>query len=102
MECYFEEANLNTERRLFRTSRRRLDRRQQRVALIQELFSQEIEKIDPQFYIRLKESSLYRDEAESSYSVFEDNEYTDKEYYEQYPTIHHLISTLIGEIVFVI
>lgn len=92
----FEEANLNTERRLFRTSRRRLDRRQQRVALIQELFSQEIEKIDPQFYIRLKESSLYRDEAEASYSVFEDNEYTDKEYYEQYPTIHHLISTLIS------
>ena len=57
----FEEANLNTDRRSFRTARRRLDRRQQRVTLIQELFAGEIEKVDPRFYIRLKEGGLYRD-----------------------------------------
>ena len=77
----FEEANLNTERRSFRTARRRLDRRQQRVTLIQELFAGEIEKIDPRFYIRLKEGGLYRDESESPFTIFNDSNFTDKEYH---------------------
>lgn len=92
----FEEANLNTERRSFRTARRRLDRRQQRVTLIQELFAGEIEKTDPRFYIRLKEGGLYRDEAESPFTIFNDNNFTDKEYHSKYPTIHHLIVELMN------
>ena len=39
-----EEANLKTERRQHRTERRRLDRRQQRVTLIREIFAKEIAK----------------------------------------------------------
>ena len=92
----FEEANLNTKRRSFRTARRRLDRRQQRVALIQELFAGEIEKRDPRFYIRLKEGGLYRNEAESPFTIFNDNNFTDKEYHSKYPTIHHLIAELMN------
>jgi len=48
----FEEAKLNDERRAFRTSRRRLDRRQQRVKLVQEIFAHEIAQVDENFYRR--------------------------------------------------
>ncbi len=55
----FDAASLNTDRRTFRTARRRLDRRQQRIDLLQELFAKEIGKIDPRFFIRMEESTLY-------------------------------------------
>jgi len=91
----FEEAKLNDERRAFRTSRRRLDRRQQRVKLVQEIFAHEIAQVDENFYRRIKESALWRNDAHDEYPIFCDNDYTDKDYYKQYPTIHHLISELI-------
>ena len=91
----FPEGELSDERRGFRTARRRLDRRQQRVALIQELFAKEIAKVDPRFFVRIRESGLCRDDAEDSYSLFADENYTDVEYNRQYPTIHHLISELM-------
>ena len=91
----FDEAALNTERRSFRTARRRLDRRQQRVTLIQELFADEISKTDARFFIRLKESALYREDTGDSFTLFNDDGFTDKEYYSLYPTIHHLICDLM-------
>ncbi len=91
----FDEASLNTERRSFRTARRRLDRRQQRVKLIQELFAKEIAGKDERFFIRLAEASLYREDVGDSFTLFCDEGFTDKEYYEKYPTIHHLICDLI-------
>ncbi len=91
----FDEAQLNTDRRAFRVGRRRLDRRQQRVSLIQELFAAEIGKIDPRFFIRMQESALYRDDAQEPFSLFNDKGYTDKDYHRQYPTIHHLIHELM-------
>lgn len=92
----FEPGALCSERRNFRTARRRLDRRQQRVLLLQELFASEIGKIDERFFIRQQESRLYRDETEDDYILFVDEEYTDQMYYEQYPTIHHLICELMN------
>lgn len=91
----FETAKLNTERRMARTARRRLDRRKQRVMLIQELFAHAIYEVDPQFYIRIRESQLHRDEAQSQYTLFDELGFTDKEYNKAYPTIHHLILDLI-------
>lgn len=94
----FESANQSADRRAFRTARRRLDRRQQRVALINELFAREIAKVDTRFFIRRKESSLWREDASSSgdkFIVFNDANYTDKNYYRDYPTIHHLINRLM-------
>ncbi|MGN0546728.1 MAG: type II CRISPR RNA-guided endonuclease Cas9 [Acutalibacteraceae bacterium] len=91
----FDEASLCDERRSFRTARRRLDRRQQRVTLIQELFAPEVSKIDERFFIRLKESAMYREDVGDSFTLFNDDGFTDKEYYEKYPTIHHLISDLM-------
>lgn len=91
----FDRASLNDERRGFRSARRRLDRRQQRVSLIQELFADEIRKIDPRFFIRLEESSLFREDAGDRYVLFDGGEYTDREFFADYPTIHHLICDLM-------
>lgn len=91
----FEEASLCDKRRLHRTARRRLDRRKQRIQLLQELFAPEIAKVDKRFYIRLKESQLYREDAEDQYSIFCDAGFTDREYHKTYPTIHHLICDLM-------
>lgn len=91
----YDEAQLNTDRRGFRTSRRRLHRRQQRVAFLQEIMAHEIAKVDPRFYIRLQQSALYRDEAGEAFSIFNDEGFTDQDYHRQYPTIHHLICELM-------
>ncbi len=91
----FEEAQLNDERRAFRTARRRLDRRQQRVRLLQELFAREIAKVDENFFLRIKESALYPEDSRYGVSLFADKDYRDADYHRQYPTIHHLIMDLI-------
>jgi len=54
----FDEAALNTDRRGFRTSRRRIDRRQQRVKMVQDIFVAEIAHVDENFYRRIQESAL--------------------------------------------
>lgn len=91
----FDAAVLNTDRRAFRTARRRLDRRQQRVQLVEELFAPEVGKTDERFFIRLQQSALLRQEAGDAYPLFCDADYTDREYHAQYPTIHHLIYDLM-------
>ncbi len=93
----FEAANTKAERRSFRTARRRLDRRQQRVKLTQELFAKEIAKIDENFFIRIKESALLEKHRtlKNSYFLFNDTNFTDRDYHKKYPTIHHLICDLM-------
>ena len=95
----FEAANLRAERRGFRTARRRLNRRQNRVALIQELFAREIAKIDPDFFVRIRESNLFREDktnTESTDIFFDAEDYNDADFHREYPTIHHLISELMN------
>ena len=91
----FDGANLCDERRAFRTSRRRLGRCQQRVRLIQEIFANEISKVDPNFFIRIKESALFPEDTTHGAHLFCDKEFSDRDYHKLYPTIHHLIIDLI-------
>lgn len=93
----FDEAALNDERRAHRSARRRLDRRQQRIRLLQEIFAGEIARIDENFYRRIKESALWREDAQDAFCLFADERYTDADYHKQYPTIHHLIMDLIND-----
>ena len=67
----FEEAALNDKRRGFRTARRRLDRRQQRVQLVQEIFAQEIAKNHREAQEKLE--ALYEEWEELSEAVAELN-----------------------------
>lgn len=95
----FDEAVPAKERRVFRSNRRRLDRRKQRLNLLEELLSEEICKVDPLFYLRMKESKFYledkKQEVRQKYTLFCDERYTDVEYHKEFPTIYHLRSALI-------
>lgn len=83
----FESASTAEERRMFRTARRRLDRRNWRIQVLQEIFSEEISKVDPGFFLRMKESKYYPDDKrdaegncpELPYALFVDDNYTDKD-----------------------
>lgn len=92
----FDAASLSDERRSHRSARRRLDRRQQRINLLQEIFAKEISKVDDRFFIRLSESYRWREDVKDRYVFFNDEEYTDVQYMGEYPTIHHLICELIN------
>lgn len=96
----FDAANQSAERRTFRTSRRRLDRRQQRIKFLQELFAPEIAKVDERFFIRIKESALLREDKslpDDVNSIFCDASFSDRDYHKNYPTIHHLICDLMED-----
>ena len=53
---------------------------------------EEISKTDPSFFIRLKESSLLNEDKthRADFPIFNDSDYTDKDYYKDYPTAYHL------------
>ena len=95
----FEEATTAEDRRGYRSSRRRLARRKWRLNLLEELFAAEVEKVDENFFLRLKESQYhYEDKTHKvPYAIFNDKDYTDKDYYKDYPTIYHLRSKLMSE-----
>lgn len=91
----FESGQEAADRRTHRTNRRRIDRRQQRVDLVNELFSDAITRIDPHFFARRKESALFREDSTHGVRLFTGEGITDREYHKQYPTIHHLILELM-------
>jgi CRISPR-associated endonuclease Csn1 len=88
----FDTAKTAADRRFSRVNRRRLERRRQRILLLQEIFSNEIVKIDPGFFSRLNDSFFFpEDKSENQRNtLFNDPGYSDKNYHEQYPTIYHL------------
>ena len=93
----FDEASTAEERRMFRSARRRYMRRKERIKLLQGLFSEEIDKVDPGFLLRLNDSAYLREDkhVDQPNSLFNDTGYTDREYYNDYPTIYHLRKALI-------
>ena len=95
----FEEAKKAVDRRTFRAERRRLARRKWRISLLEELFAKEVSKNDPNFFLRLKESKYHFEDKSlmNEYILFNDKDYTDKDYYKEYPTIYHLRSSLMTE-----
>ena len=93
----FDEALTGAERRSFRTGRRRLERRKERIQLLQSLFSEEISKIDFGFFIRLSESKYHLEDKKFKQpnTIFNDKNYNDKDYHKQFPTIYHVRKALI-------
>ena len=95
----FEGAKTAKDRRLSRSARRRLERRRMRIRLLQELMAEGIEPVDPNFYIRLKESSYHVGEGKyfrsNHFNLFDGGEYTDAQYFHEYPTIYHLRKRLV-------
>lgn len=94
----FDEAKTAADRRAARVARRRLERRKQRLLYLEELFSAEIGKIDPLFFRRLHESSLFSEDkapGTGKYTLFNDPDFSDRDYLRRYPTVYHLRSELI-------
>lgn len=93
----FEEADTAETRRLNRASRRRYMRKKERIVLLQSLFKNEMDKTDPRFFRRLHESAYLAEDREDVQpnSLFNDELFTDKDYYRQFPTIFHLRKALI-------
>lgn len=88
----FDSANTAASTRVFRSGRRRIDRTTWRLKMLQELFADEIAKVDTGFFMRLEDSRLQLDDKREKavYNLFVDKSYTDNEFYQQYPTMYHL------------
>lgn len=88
----FDSANTAASTRVFRSGRRRIDRTTWRLKMLQELFAEKIAKVDPGFFMRLEDSRLHLDDKRDKevYNLFVDKNYTDKDFYQQYPTMYHL------------
>lgn len=92
----FEEANTAAARRTNRAARRRYLRKKERIDLLQGLFDEEISKIDPTFFLRLNDSAYHLEHKhiKQKNSLFNDSNYTDKDFYKEFPTIFHLRKAL--------
>ena len=98
----FDSAQTAAERREYRIARRRIERRKQRLAWLQDQFAAEIAKKDPAFFRRLQESKFLEEDKQSNhplgrYTLFADRNYCDKDYYRDYPTVYHLRKKLMEQ-----
>lgn len=95
----FDEGESAVGRRSFRSIRRRLERRKLRLKLLEELFADAMAQVDPTFFIRLHESKHHYEDKTTSHSskhiLFIDKDYTDQDYFKEYPTIYHLRAKLM-------
>lgn len=96
----FDAGETAAKRRVFRSQRTHYARRRERIAALQMLMSDDVLLADDSFFIKLKSSFLHNVEEDKElgrvnhFNLFE-GEYTDKDFYKQYPTIYHLRSELV-------
>lgn len=91
----FEEGKTAALRRQYRSTRRRLQRRKLRIKILQEIFADEINNVDPDFYKKLNQSFRHYTERNYKYNIFNEVGFNDKSFYEKYPTIYHLRYDLV-------
>ncbi len=92
----FDSAETAASTRLLRSSRRRYERRRERIRLLQMLMKNEVNAVDPLFFTRLSNSFLlHKSNGDDEFgrdnlcNLF-DGKYSDKNYYGKYKTIYHL------------
>lgn len=94
----FDEGQTAAETRTFRGTRRRTERRKNRIRYLQSMLLEDIEKVDENFIPRLQQSNLIKDDKNQfKFNLFEDEDFIDEDYYKQYPTIYHLRKALATE-----
>lgn len=92
----FDEGKTAADTRTFRGVRRRTERRKNRIRYLQSMLLEDIEKVDENFIPRLQQSNLIKDDTNQfKFNLLEDEEFIDKEYYSEYPTIYHLRNALV-------
>lgn len=86
----FEEGHTAEDRRLKRTTRRRISRRRNRLRYLQAFFEEAMTDLDENFFARLQESFLVpEDKKWHRHPIFAKLE-DEVAYHETYPTIYHL------------
>ncbi len=95
----FEEALTAVDRRTSRVARRRRQREIVRIGLLKDYFHDAICAVDANFYQRLENSKYHREDKDAAVNspdgIFHDKGYTDKDYFDRYPTIFHLRAELL-------
>lgn len=94
----FSEGQTAADRRGFRTTRRRLSRRKWRLKLLEEIFDPYMAEVDPTFFARLKDSNISPLDSNKKFQgslLFPEKK--DTNFYDEYPTIHHLRDKLMNE-----
>jgi CRISPR-associated endonuclease Csn1 len=94
----FQEGQTAANRRVNRSVRLRYKRRAKRMRWLEKLFSEEIAKVDPHFLDALRESKFWLEDKRTDsgehlnlkHTLFNDDDYTDKDFYADFPTIYHL------------
>ena len=91
----FPSADTAAATRVKRGQRRRYERRRQRIDALQEFFLKEMEQVDPDFFIRLRQSRLLQNDKDEQingyrWPLFNDSDFTEADYYKRFPTIYHL------------
>lgn len=91
----FDAAQTAAKARVHRGQRRRYVRRRWRLDLLQSLFQDEINKIDPEFFYRLRQSRLLVEDREKEHAdyrwpIFNGSDFNEIDYYKRFPTIYHL------------
>ena len=93
----FDIATTAEDRRKKRNARRRYDRRRERIKLLQDEFKNEINKEDPFFFQKLKESKYHEKDSINKKIVLTKTEKKEiKNYQNKYKTIYHLRNELIN------
>ncbi len=94
----FEPASTAEGRRAFRSSRRRYQRRKNRIKLLQEEFKEEMNKADNLFFKRLEESKYCETDTVNKSILLSMNEKEQiKKYNDKYKTIYHLRNRLVND-----
>ena len=93
----FDPAVTAEDRRAKRGTRRRYDRRRERIKLLQDEFKDEINKVDSNFFKKLKESKYTsKDIKNKTVLISMEEEKAIKKYNQEYPTIYHLRQKLMN------
>ena len=95
----FKEGQSAVERRYSRSARRRTSRKKRRIKLLEEIFSEEMAKVDPGFFLRLHQSWISpHDKKRTGYpAIIFPTKAEEKEFYKAYPTVYHLRQALMTE-----
>ena len=97
----FNEGATAEQTRTFRGTRRRIERRKERINILQSLLLSDMEREYPNFFPMLRETSKVKEEKKEEslngkkYNLFSELKFSDATYYVKYPTIYHLRRALI-------
>lgn len=99
----FSNAETAAKRRTSRSTRRRYNKRRERIRLLRAILQDMVLENDPTFFIRLEHISFLDEEDKANYlgadykdnyNLFIDEDFNDYTYYHKYPTIYHLRKAL--------